>query len=531
MHNYRDQKTSILKCKKKMNKYNKFSSSILILIFFLLSCNPKVEDIKPVQSTSKSVFITGSILNSGSENKTVTVYVMDILSGDQLNNVSLVDNDGNFQIKFNLYYSQDVLVKYGDNFFPLIVHPEDSINITFDANDISEKDKFAKSVEIIGDAAELNTNLLAFEHIISKTNIPHGQYQQYEQKLKPEDFVAVLDSLRIVQKDVASKFIEKHSISKELEKWIRNEIEMNYVNRLALYAYNRVKMTNLDNNALDQLSSYEFMNIQFTKEMLNNSKSAYFIGRYRITRIRAFSKKFSTESLIGYLWDRKGNTYFGSSTEQEIGVITDITKDKFLEELLVARSLFSCLERREIDEFEKHYLLFSKIVAKPFLKEPIINKYIKTKRNFENPEKGENSLLISAKDTPANELIKKIIEEHKGQIVYLDIWSTWCSPCRNEMPYSRKLFNELNSDKIDFAYLCTDSKENIWKALISEMEIEGSHYLATPAQSRFVYELFEMSGVPHYILIDENGNVVENGNHLRPSLSSTKSKILNLLNE
>jgi hypothetical protein len=67
--------------------------------------------------------------------------------------------------------------------------------------------------------------------------------------------------------------------------------------------------------------------------------------------------------------------------------------------------------------------------------------------------------------------------------------------------------------------------------LISEMEIEGSHYLATPDQSRFIYKLFEMSSVPHYALIGTDGNIIEKGSHLKPSLSTTKTKILNLIND
>jgi hypothetical protein len=67
------------------------------------------------------------------------------------------------------------------------------------------------------------------------------------------------------------------------------------------------------------------------------------------------------------------------------------------------------------------------------------------------------------------------------------------------------------------------------QTLISELGIEGSHYLATPDQSRFIYELFEMNGVPNYVLIDKKGSIVEKGNQLRPSESLIKNKIENLL--
>jgi hypothetical protein len=222
-----------------------------------------------------------------------------------------------------------------------------------------------------------------------------------------------------------------------LVKWIENQIQLDYYNRLVSYVYNYSRNNNLDDRTVVPSSFYDAMDIEFSKEMLYNSHSALFIGEYRISRIRAYSKKFSTSSLIGYLWDRNGNTYFGSSTDQEIEVIIKITKDKFLTELLIARCLFDCLERRELDEFEKHYSVFTNLVNEPYLREPLINNYHKMKRHLENPKLAENSLLLLAEDTPADELIKKITQEHAGKIIYLDIWATWCSPCIGEMPYSK----------------------------------------------------------------------------------------------
>jgi hypothetical protein len=514
-----------------MNASIRFPFLIFTLIQLLVSCKSNIENLKPVQITSESVLITGNILNPTSGNNSVNVEVMDILSGRHLTSVSLIDSSGNFQLKFDLYYPLDVLLKYGDDLLPLILHPKDSIHIVLDANDISDKAKFATTVQFFGDAADVNANFIHFQTLLSKTLIPQNQYIQLEKDCKPDEFVLKLDSLRSVQEDVASEFIKLQNITGELVKWIENKIKLDYYNRLISYVYNHAQNNNLDYRTVVPSSFYDVINVEFPQEMIYNSNSAHFIGGYRISRIGAFSKKFSTKSLIGYLWDRNGNTYFGSSTEQEIEVIKKITKDELLTELLIAKCLFGCLERRELDEFEKHYSVFTKLVHEPYLREPIINHYCTIKKHLLNPEIAKNSLLISAEDTPVNELIKKITQEHSGKIIYLDIWATWCSPCIGEMPYSKKLISELDSDKVDFVYLCIDSKEDRWKALISEMEIEGNHYLATPDQSRFIYKLFEMGSVPHYALIGTDGNIIEKGNHLRPSLSTTKTKILNLIND
>lgn len=496
---------------------------ILLTFSILISCRSEVE-LKPVQMTSKPVFITGKVLNQTSEYNTVTVYVNELLSGEQLSYVSLVDNFGNFQTKFNLYYPQDILVRYGDNSFPIIIHPSDSIHILFDANKISDKDQLAKSIQFTGSKSD-NESLIAFYAIISKIFIPWEQYCQYEKEYNSDKFTALLDSLRSLKKEAANEFI-RQGVSKELENWIKKEVDFDYYNWLALYPYDHAGFNKLDEYTIVPSSFYDFMNIELSLSDLSNSKSIDFVGRYRFGRI---------SSLMiddGKLFKPDGRwTYKGNANDAIIKIILKYTSDSLLREMLIARQLYYTLDRREIKDFEKHYALFEKTVTQPFLREPLINKYVETRKHFEQPILEENTLLRSAENTPADELISKIIKEHQGKIIYLDIWATWCSPCRKEMPFSKKLEKSFNSDKVDFVYLCLDSEEEKWKALISELKIEGSHYLATSDQSRFIYQMFEMAGVPQYVLIDTKGNVIEKGIQLRPSESLIKTKIDKLLKE
>lgn len=497
---------------------------LLPTILIFNSCNSKI-DIKPVQPTSESVFVTGKVLNPNPANKTITIYVNEILSGDQMTYVSLVDNTGDFQIKFNRYYPQDILVRYGDDAFPMIIHPTDSIHIVFDADKISDKDELAKTIQFSGSFADENSKLVVFHSEISKIFIPWDQYCLYEKEKSPDEFKSILDSLKTAKSEVANEFI-KQGVSKELEEWIRNEVDFDYYNWLARYPYSHAKFNNTDEKTVVPTSFYDFMNIKFLPEFLNNSKSIDFVGRYRAGRISSLMVDEGKLYKLDERW-----AYKGDASKAIISTILKNTKDTILNEILIARQLYNMLDMREIKEFEKHLSLFEETVKLPFLREPLINKYAETKKHFEHPQQEENTLLKLVKDTPANELIATIIKEHQGKIIYLDIWATWCSPCRKEMPFSKELEKSLNSDKVDFAYLCIDSKEDKWKALISEIGIEGSNYLATDEQSRFIYQLFEMDGVPQYILIDTHGNIVDKGFQLRPSESLIKTKIENLLKQ
>ncbi len=86
---------------------------------------------------------------------------------------------------------------------------------------------------------------------------------------------------------------------------------------------------------------------------------------------------------------------------------------------------------------------------------------------------------------------------------------------------------ELNEKDIAFVYLCVDSDERVWKATLAKLKLGGQQYYLNKKQSADFRHTFEVEGVPFYILIDKEGNIIEKGTQLRPD--EAKDKILKLL--
>ncbi|MHA4894591.1 TlpA family protein disulfide reductase [Pedobacter sp. PWIIR3] len=102
-----------------------------------------------------------------------------------------------------------------------------------------------------------------------------------------------------------------------------------------------------------------------------------------------------------------------------------------------------------------------------------------------------------------------ILQKHKGKVVYVDVWATWCLPCLFEMPNSRKLREKLAGEDVVFVYLCVNSyDEKRWKKLISSKHIEGDNYLLTALQSSALLQKYNIKGIPRYMLFDQDGDVV-----------------------
>jgi thiol-disulfide isomerase/thioredoxin len=52
---------------------------------------------------------------------------------------------------------------------------------------------------------------------------------------------------------------------------------------------------------------------------------------------------------------------------------------------------------------------------------------------------------------------------YRGKTVFLNLWATWCGPCRAEMPSIQKLYEQVASDSIQFVMLSIDRQEDIQK--------------------------------------------------------------------
>ena len=52
------------------------------------------------------------------------------------------------------------------------------------------------------------------------------------------------------------------------------------------------------------------------------------------------------------------------------------------------------------------------------------------------------------------------MNELKGKTIFLNIWATWCGPCRMEMPSIQKLYNEVDQKKIAFIMLSVDKESH-----------------------------------------------------------------------
>lgn len=110
-----------------------------------------------------------------------------------------------------------------------------------------------------------------------------------------------------------------------------------------------------------------------------------------------------------------------------------------------------------------------------------------------------------------------VLDSYKGQVVYIDLWASWCAPCLEELPASARLSSRYKNRSLAVLYLSIDKDPEKWRQALKKLPkgARQQFVFLDPAKSAFLKEL-EVSGVPRYVLIDRNG-IVRNPDAPRPS--------------
>jgi thiol-disulfide isomerase/thioredoxin len=122
---------------------------------------------------------------------------------------------------------------------------------------------------------------------------------------------------------------------------------------------------------------------------------------------------------------------------------------------------------------------------------------------------------------------KTSLESMKGKYVYIDIWATWCAPCREEIPFLQSVTEQFKDKNITFVSISVDAKKDYekWKKMVGDKQLGGIQLIADNELSSKFVKQYNVYGIPRFILIDPDGKII-NSDAPRPS----DPQLLNLLN-
>lgn len=123
------------------------------------------------------------------------------------------------------------------------------------------------------------------------------------------------------------------------------------------------------------------------------------------------------------------------------------------------------------------------------------------------------SIKIAPQDMSDGEkLLRHILEPYKGKLVLLDVWGTWCAPCKEALAHSKEEFERLAPYDVVYLYMASNSPEESWKNIIKLNDLVGdniAHYNLPAPQQSAIENYLNIHSFPSYRLFDKEGNLVD----------------------
>ena len=170
-----------------------------------------------------------------------------------------------------------------------------------------------------------------------------------------------------------------------------------------------------------------------------------------------------------------------------LGINTKQLAKKFLE------------ENTEMRDKESAYVLENIII-------PVVDSFYA----YTDKKTPENITIIEEKDSITS--FRELVKLMKGRDFIIDIWGSWCLPCRYQFQYIDSIQPFLRTNNIEMVYIAFEygNTRLQWKNLIKAHGLQGLHFVSNKS---FRNDLEKHTGiiekVPTYIIINSSGEVVE----------------------
>lgn len=120
--------------------------------------------------------------------------------------------------------------------------------------------------------------------------------------------------------------------------------------------------------------------------------------------------------------------------------------------------------------------------------------------------------------------------DFKGKFVYIDLWATWCGPCKAEIPHMKKIEEDYHGKNIVFVSLSLDKPKDAqkWKDYVTKEQLKGIQLMADKDFGSDVAKNYDVNAIPRFLLFDTKGNII-NADALRPSNPELRVQLDKLL--
>ncbi len=444
------------------------------LILSFIACQP--------HKTVDYAVINGAIINNTA--KEISIY-----DASFNKHVLKIDENGYFNDTIKVDRGTYFGLSYQGTGMDIYLEPSFNLSIKADAKNIDS------TLIFTGKGFNENTYLLSKNKLL-KSLKKYGSYK-YVGTLNEADFLQKMDSVKQVKFTLLNNASNLSNTFKLLE---TKDINYSWANQLNNFEASK-RYISKDKAFKVSKDFYNYKNDFLTEndDLLGNRNYIEFFGEYTNDLTQ---KAYKKDSLIDY-------------SQTKLQFVADSIKSQELKNILLFRDAQYSITY--VDDFEGYYKTFMKAST--------------NKTNNAKIEKIYTALKKVGKGNPSPQFVDyenykggtTSLKDLKGKFVYVDVWATWCGPCKREIPFLKKIEKVYHGKNIAFVSISVDTKKahDAWRKMIKEKKMGGIQLFADNNwNSKFVTD-YMIKGIPRFILIDPQGNIVSS-NAPRPSSPKLK---------
>jgi thiol-disulfide isomerase/thioredoxin len=380
-------------------------------------------------------------------------------------------------------------MKIGEEYTPVFLKPNSNLNFTIDLKEFDETISYSGSLAFENNA--LAKSMLADENFNENAKSNFG-LNESEYSKKINDYT-----------ELKSTFFSK-KMDEEFKDDALNKLKYKRFEMLLQYPSYHAYFTKNDSFKVSD-KYYDFMSeIDFSNAENFKGENIYIVSEFIEVKLK--NSKVDKKDELAY-------------EIEKIKLINSIIENKELKNQYVSvnyksQFIYSPNPKRISEELLK-------LVSSDKLKNEVTSYLNQLETLSEGKAAPEFKLLC------ADGKIKSLTD-YRGKYVYIDVWATWCGPCKKELPSYETLKADYKGKNVEFVSVCVWDEKSKWEKFLTEKKLNGEQLFIEGQKSSFV-ENYMIQGVPTFILIDTQGNIISR-NAERPSDKAIRMRLDKLMN-
>ena len=437
-----------------------------------------------------AVKITGTIENPVSDKATIRY-------GDSTLSAEVID--GKFILDFELTKPEMITFKHGPESGGLYLEPGDNVTLTLNP------EQFDETLRLAGNGAEESNYLLA-KYLLN---------EKYNDKMKgiysssPEEFAGSMDEIKKENKQHLDSYSKAHkNMNSDFLKNEKSSILYTWatdkINYPAYYPY----YAGADAPELELGDDY----FSFMDQIDMNDETAFENNRQYAQMVNAYINGMGAKAGKGI--DNLAGMF--DAAESKI-------KSNKIKSGILSKTLTNFLNYNDATGAGKYIEMFNKMSTDDKQKKAIAETHSTAlKLLIGKPAPTFNYTNTKGEEVP--------LENLRGKSVYVDVWATWCGPCKREIPHLKELEEKYheNNDIVFMSVSIDQMKDkDKWLKMVEEKELSGVQLMADKDWKSSICKDYAIRGIPRFLLIDKDGNIMDK-NAPRPSSKEIKEVMANL---